>query len=210
MRALMRCGSDKKRRKSMDNVKIGNLINKLRKEKGMTQLQLAEKLHISDKTVSKWERGLGCPDVSLLTDLSGVFGVDLEKLLSGQLDANEERGGNMKKLNFYVCPECGNVITAMTDAGVSCCGKKLKALEPVKASEEEKLSVEVIENDYYISSNHPMVKEHYISFVALLTGDSLTLKKQYPEWDLQVRIPGRTHGKLIWYCTDHGLFYQLV
>lgn len=57
MRALMRCGSDKIRRKSMDNVKIGNLINKLRKEKGMTQLQLAEKLHISDKTVSKWERG---------------------------------------------------------------------------------------------------------------------------------------------------------
>ena len=194
----------------MDNGKIGELIHRLRRERGLTQLQLAEKLHISDKTVSKWERGLGCPDVSLLTDLSGVFGVDLEKLLSGQLDANEERGGNMKKLNFYVCPECGNVITAMTDAGISCCGKKLKALEPVKASEEEKLSVEVIENDYYISSNHPMVKEHYISFVALLTGDSLTLKKQYPEWDLQVRIPGRTHGKLIWYCTDHGLFYQLV
>lgn len=136
--------------------------------------------------------------------------MDLEKLLSGQLDANEERGGNMKKLNFYVCPECGNVITAMTDAGISCCGKKLKALEPVKAAEEDKLSVEIIENDYYISSNHPMVKEHYISFVALLTGDSLTLKKQYPEWDLQVRIPGRPHGKLIWYCTERGLFYQLV
>ena len=194
----------------MDNVKIGNLIHRLRKEKGMTQLQLAEILHISDKTVSKWERGLGCPDVSLLADLSRVFGVDLEKLLSGQLDANEERGGNMKKLNFYVCPECGNVITAMTDAVISCCGKKLKALEPVKAAEEDKLSVEIIENDYYISSNHPMVKEHYISFVALLTGDTLIMKKQYPEWDLQVRIPGRTHGKLIWYCTEHGLFYQLV
>ena len=55
-----------------------------------------------------------------------------------------------------------------------------------------------------------MLKEHYISFVALLTGDTLTLKKQYPEWDLQVRIPGRTHGKLLWYCTEHGLFYQLV
>lgn len=199
-----------KGRKSMDNVKIGNLINKLRKEKGMTQLQLAERLHISDKTVSKWERGQGCPDVSLLTDLSRVFGVDLEKLLSGQLDANEERGGNMKKLNFYVCPECGNVITAMTDAGISCCGKKLQPLEAVKAQEGEKLSVENIENDYYISSDHPMLKEHYISFVALLTGDTLTLKKQYPEWDLQVRIPGRAHGKLLWYCTEHGLFYQLV
>ena len=194
----------------MDNEKIGNLIYKLRKENRMTQLQLAERLHISDKTVSKWERGLGCPEISLLADLSRVFGADLEKLLSGQLDANEERGGNMKKLNFFVCPECGNVITAMTEAGISCCGKKLKALGPVKAAEGEKLSVENIENDYYISSAHPMLKEHYISFVALLTGDTLTLKKQYPEWDLQVRIPGRAHGKLIWYCTNHGLFYQLV
>ena len=194
----------------MDNVKIGKLIYKLRKESNMTQLQLAEILHISDKTVSKWERGQGCPDISLLVDLSCVLGVDMEKLLSGRLEANEERGGNMKKLNFYVCPECGNVITAMTEAGISCCGKKLQPLEAVKAPDEERLLVENIENDYYISSDHPMLKEHYISFVALLTGDTLTLKKQYPEWDLQVRIPGRTHGKLIWYCTEHGLFYQLV
>ena len=194
----------------MDNVKIGNLIYKLRKESNMTQLQLADMLHISDKTVSKWERGQGCPDISLLVDLSCVLGVDMEKLLSGRLEANEERGGNMKKLNFYVCPECGNVITAMTEAGISCCGKKLQPLEAVKAPDEERLLVENIENDYYISSDHPMLKEHYISFVALLTGDTLTLKKQYPEWDLQVRIPGRTHGKLIWYCTEHGLFYQLV
>ena len=194
----------------MDNEKIGKLIYGLRKERNMTQLQLAEILHISDKTVSKWERGQGCPDISLLLELSRVLGVDMEKLLSGRLEANEERGGNMKKLNFYVCPECGNVITAMTEAGISCCGKKLQPLEAVKAPDEERLLVENIENDYYISSDHPMLKEHYISFVALLTGDTLTLKKQYPEWDLQVRIPGRTHGKLIWYCTEHGLFYQLV
>ena len=199
-----------KREIIMDNEKIGKLIYGLRKERNMTQLQLAEILHISDKTVSKWERGQGCPDISLLVDLSRVLGVDMEKLLSGRLEANEERGGNMKKLNFYVCPECGNVITAMTETGISCCGKKLQPLEAVKAPDEERLSVENIENDYYISSDHPMLKEHYISFVALLTGDTLTLKKQYPEWDLQVRIPGRTHGKLIWYCTEHGLFYQLV
>ena len=199
-----------KREIIMDNEKIGKLIYGLRKERNMTQLQLAEILHISDKTVSKWERGQGCPDISLLVDLSCVLGVDMEKLLSGRLEANEERGGNMKKLNFYVCPECGNVITAMTEAGISCCGKKLQPLEAVKAPDEERLLVENIENDYYISSDHPMLKEHYISFVALLTGDTLTLKKQYPEWDLQVRIPGRRHGKLIWYCTNHGLFYQLV
>ena len=98
----------------------------------------------------------------------------------------------------------------MTDTAVSCCGKKLKAIQPQKANDNERLSVEVVENDYFITSEHPMTKEHYIAFVALLTGDSFMLRKQYPEWDLQVRIPSFAHGRLLWYCTEHGLFYQLV
>ena len=110
----------------MDNIKIGNLIYKLRKEKQLTQLQLAEQMNISDKTVSKWERGLGCPDISLLSDLSKIFNIDLENLLSGELDANNILGGNMKKTNFYICPNCENIITSTTDASISCCGKKLK------------------------------------------------------------------------------------
>lgn len=73
----------------MDNIKIGQLIYRLRKENNMTQLQLANQMNISDKAISKWERGLGCPDVSLLPDLSRIFNVDLEKLLSGELDVNE-------------------------------------------------------------------------------------------------------------------------
>lgn len=194
----------------MDNVKIGNLICRLRKENHMTQLQLAERMHISDKAVSKWERGNGCPDVSLLPELSRIFGVDLEKLLSGELNANDILGGNMKKMKFYICPDCGNVITAMTDTTISCCGKKLQAIEPKKAEGEEKLSVEVIENDYYISSEHEMVRDHYISFVTLLTSDTMMLRKQYPEWGLQVRIPVFAHGRLLWYCSKHGLFYQEI
>lgn len=194
----------------MDNVKIGNLICRLRKENHMTQLQLAERMHISDKAVSKWERGNGCPDVSLLPELSRIFGVDLEKLLSGELNANDILGGNMKKMKFYICPDCGNVITAMADTTISCCGKKLQAIEPKKAEGEEKLSVEVIENDYYISSEHEMVRDHYISFVALLTSDTMMLRKQYPEWGLQVRIPVFAHGRLLWYCSKHGLFYQEI
>ncbi|WP_415930955.1 hypothetical protein [Zhenpiania hominis] len=55
-----------------------------------------------------------------------------------------------------------------------------------------------------------MTKEHYITFVALLTGDGMMIRKQYPEWDLQVRIPAFGHGKLLWYCSKHGLFYQNV
>lgn len=194
----------------MDNIKIGKLIYTLRKEKKLTQLQLAECMNISDKTISKWERGLGCPDVSLLSELSKLFEVDLEKLLSGKLDINETLGGNMKKLQFYICPNCGNVITAMTDTTITCCGKKLKAMQPKKPDEGEQLSIEIIDNDYFISSEHEMVREHYISFVALLTSDSIFLRKQYPEWNLQVRIPSFAHGLLLWYCTKHGLFYQKI
>ena len=194
----------------MDNVKIGQLIYRLRKEKRLTQLQLAEQLGVSDKAVSKWERGMGCPEVSLLPDLSNIFHVDLEKLLSGEMNENETLGGNMKKMNFYICPTCGNMVTAMTDTTVSCCGKKLSAQQPIKAGEDEKLKVEIIDDNYFITSEHPMTREHHITFIALLTGDSIMLRKQYPEWDLQVRIPTFAHGKLLWYCTKHGLFYQLV
>lgn len=192
----------------MDNVKIGRLILRLRKENNMTQLQLAEKMGISDKAVSKWERGLGCPDIELITQLAEIFNVDLEKLLSGDIEINGVLGGNLKKICFYVCPVCGNIITSVSETGVSCCGKKLKALTPEKAEETNRLNVEVIENEFFISSEHEMTREHYISFIAFLTGDTFILRKQYPEWNLQTRFPFFSHGRLIWYCTRHGLFYQ--
>ncbi len=194
----------------MDCAKIGALIRSLRQEQHMTQGQLAQRLNISDKAVSKWERGFGCPDVSLLPELSSVLGVNLEELLSGELDTRDRVGGNMKKLKFYVCPACGNLLAATAEAAVSCCGKKLAPLTPVKVEGAERLSVELIDNEYFVSSPHPMTKEHFISFVALVTGDSMVLRKQYPEWDLQLRIPRMGHGLLVWYCTEHGLFYQPV
>ena len=192
----------------MDQTKTGGLIRALRTQKGLTQKALAEAIGVGDKAVSKWERGLGCPDVSLLPELSQVLGVGLEALLSGALDANDQERGNMKKLNFYVCPDCGNLITAATGAGVSCCGRTLLPLEPQKP--EEPLSVEKIDDSWFVSSSHPMTKDHYVSFVALLTGDTLFLRRLYPEWDLQTRIPCLGHGILLWYCTKHGLFQQLI
>ena len=194
----------------MDCEKIGRLLFNLRKEKGLTQRQLAESLNVSDKAVSKWERGIGCPDVSLLPEIARIFGVDLESILSGTLSENAIEGGNMKKLKFYICPSCGNLLTGTAEASISCCGKKLAPLVAKKAGECEKLSVEHIENDYFISSDHATTKEHYITFVALVTGDSVMIRKQYPEWDLQTRIPRFGHGMMYWHCIDHGLFYQLV
>ena len=192
----------------MDQTKTGGLIRALRTQKGLTQKELAEAVGVGDKAVSKWERGLGCPDVSLLPELSRVLGVWLEALLSGQIDANDQERGNMKKLNFYVCPDCGNLITAATEAGVSCCGRTLLPLEPQKP--EEPLSVEKIDDSWFVSSPHPMTKERYVSFVALLTEDTLFLRRLYPEWDLQTRIPAFGHGILLWYCTKHGLFRQII
>lgn len=194
----------------MNNIKVGELIRRLRKENHMTQQKLAEKLHVSDKAVSKWERGLGCPEVSLITELSRIFEVDMQNLLSGELNRNELLGGNMKKMKFYVCPTCGNLVASMIETSVTCCGRKLKAITPVKATEEEKLSVQIIENDFFISSEHEMTRDHYITFVGLMTSDTVMLKKQYPEWNLQLRIPVFAHGWLLWYCNKHGLFYQEV
>lgn len=194
----------------MDCEKTGALIRRLRKEKGLTQCQLATQIQVSDKAVSKWERGQGCPDVSLLPALAQVLCVHLDALMRGDIIPNAPDGGNMKKTQFYVCPVCGNVLTSTGAAQVSCCSKPLDALPMVKASETEKLSVEVIEDEYFVSSDHEMTKEHHISFVALLKGDTLLLRKMYPEWNLETRLPAWRYGTLIWYCTRHGLRYQLL
>lgn len=88
----------------MDCEKTGKLIRRLRQEKGYTQAGLADRLHVSDKAVSKWERGLGCPDISLLPQLSALLGAELESLIIGDMAPKDANGGNMKKLKFLRLP----------------------------------------------------------------------------------------------------------
>lgn len=194
----------------MDCAKTGNLICKLRKEKNLTQKQLASMLHISDKAISKWERGRGCPNPDVLAPLCDILGVPLEELLSGELDDKRKSPANMKKLKFYVCPDCGNVLTADAQTSISCCGKKLAALKPQKANVNEKLHVELIENEYFISSDHEMSKSNYISFAAMLTVDTVVMKKLYPEWDMAIRLPRLGRGILLWHSSADGLKFQYV
>ncbi|MCQ2442093.1 MAG: helix-turn-helix domain-containing protein [Oscillospiraceae bacterium] len=194
----------------MDHQKTGTLIRQLRREQGLTQLQLADRLGVSDRTISKWERGLGCPDVSLWADLSAILCVDLERLLSGDGSTNHTIGGNMKHTKFFVCPICGSIVTSTGNATISCCGRPLSALEPQKAAESDKLRCEQVEDEWLITTDHPAEKHNYISFVAFATGDTLQILKQYPEWEMNARIPRRRHGRLLWYSTTKGLFYQLI
>lgn len=190
--------------------RTGALIRQLRTEALLTQKELAEKLCVSDKAVSKWECGNGSPDISLLPELAGILGTDVQTLLTGQTDKNKGDNGNMKKIRFYVCKSCGNIITATSEASVTCCGNRLAALEPQKADEEEMLRVEDIGGELFISSDHEMKKDHYISFAAYVSDSSATVYKQYPEWDMQIRMPLVRTGRLVWYCTKHGLFYQNI
>ncbi|MDF2930657.1 helix-turn-helix domain-containing protein [Anaerospora sp.] len=194
----------------MNCEKIGQLIYRLRKEKDMTQKQIADLMNISDKTISKWERGLGCPDVSLLPELSQILGINIEEILLGKIVLNETVGGNMKKIQFYICPQCGNLITATGDATISCCSKRMEPLAATKAGQDHQLDIEPIEDELYVTSTHEMKKDHFISFAAYVTGDKVFIVKQYPEWNLQFRFHRLGHGKLYFHCVEHGLFYQLV
>lgn len=193
----------------MDCIKVGNLIKNLRKEKNMTQKEMAEELHISDKTVSKWERGLGCPDVSLLNALSKVLGVNIEKILVGELDINKFIGGNMKRIKFYACPNCGNVITSTGNLEAACCGRRLEVLVAKKEDAEHQINIEEIENDYYLTISHEMTKNHFISFVAYVKFDRVLLMKMYPEQDAQIRFPQMMGGKIYIYCNEHGLIEKV-
>ena len=102
----------------MDCSKVGALIRALREETGLTQLELAEKLGVSDRAVSKWECGRGAPDVTLLGALSAALKVNVEGLLAGELPGGAEEGGNMKKAKWYVCPACGGLTVSSGGAEV--------------------------------------------------------------------------------------------
>lgn len=189
----------------MDILSTGALIKSLRVERGLTQAELANQLNVSDKTISKWERDSGLPDIGFLTDISKVFGVNIERILSGELSANDTDGGNMKQVSFYLCPNCGAILTSTSQADISCCGRKLVALQAEHMDEEHHLSINCSDHDCYISFSHAMDKDHYIGFIARVTFDTVLVKRLYPEQGSEVYLPPMRGGKIFCYCSRHGL-----
>ena len=181
-------------------------IRLLRERKALTQKQLADKLCISDKAVSKWETGKGLPDISLLEDLARALGVSLTELMTGNLQTNENRSANLRRMGFYVCPVCGNVITAVGQGSFSCCGITLPVQEAQPCNEAHSIHIEPVEDEICVTIAHPMTKSHYISFVAWVSNDRAELVKLYPEQDITVRFKKRGHGTVYAYCNRDGLF----
>ena len=189
----------------MDCTKTGKLILELRHRNNMTQADIARQLNISEQAVSKWERGLGCPDVSLLSELADIFRVNIASILKGEIDENDLTGGTMKKLKFYVCDNFGNFFTAADKGEITCCSHKLEPLEADVNCEKYISGIENVENDFYITFNHSMTKENYISFVAYVICDKAVIIKLYPEQNPEVRFTGWGDGELYFYSTQHGL-----
>ena len=194
----------------MNHYVTGATIKALREKQHMTQSQLATKLCVSDKTISKWETGRGFPDISLIEALASALQVSIPELLSGEQIINTNRSANILRSSLYVCPICGNILYSTGMALISCCGITLPPLEPESIDDEHQLNCEKIGYEYFLSIEHPMSKAHYISFIAYCTGDRFEVVKLYPEGKSEASFFNRGHGILYWYCNHHGLFSKKI
>lgn len=122
----------------------GRVIKELREKRGITQKELSEILCISDKTVSKWETERGLPDISMLSELAFALQVSVPELLAGEQITNQNQSANMKKVSFYVCPVCGNIIWAVGYGMYSCCGIQLPALEIEENDKAHEIQVQLV------------------------------------------------------------------
>lgn len=190
----------------MDRYVTGAMIKRLREKCGLTQAELAGKLKVGDKAVSKWETGRGYPDISLIEPLAAALGVSVIELFAGQDIVNTNRAFNMLRSKFYACPICGNIIFGTGEAVVSCCGLTLPALEAEDADEAHTASIERVEDEYYVSLEHEMSKTHNISFIAAIRDDGFELIKLYPEGGAEARFKIRRTKHILYYCNRHGLF----
>lgn len=194
----------------MNNYITGKIIKELREKEQLTQNELAGIINVSDKTISKWETGKGLPDISLIESLSKALKVSVIELISGEYISNKNKSSNMLKSNFSVCPICGNIVFSMGENINSCCGINLPILEAEQENEKHVINCKTVENEYYISINHDMTKEHYISFVAYVTNDRCEIQKLYPEQNAEARFLKKGKGIIYVYCNKDGLIKKNV
>ena len=190
----------------MNTYVTGATVRQLREKRNLTQAELADRIGVSSKTVSKWETAKGLPDITLLQPLAQALGISVIELMNGEHITNRNISANMMRTKFYVCPICGNIFHSTGNAVISCCGITLPPLEAEEADAEHALTVEQVEDEQFVTVRHPMTKAHFISFMAFVTSDRVQLVKFYPEGNAGTRLQLRGMGYLYWYCNRHGLF----
>lgn len=190
----------------MEHYVTGATIKRLREAMHLTQAELAQRLSVSDKTVSKWETGRGLPDITLLEPLARALSISVIELFSGETVVNRNRAWNMRRTRMYVCPVCGNMIAASGEAVISCCGVTLPALEAEAPDEAHAIRAEYSDGEWYVSLDHDMSKAHHIAFIACAADGRLDVVRLYPEGAAEARFPARAGAALYAYCSHHGLF----
>lgn len=184
----------------------GETIRSLREKQGYTQKQLADQLCVTDKAISKWETGRGLPDGTLLQPLAHALGVSLAELLRGEAIQNRNRSAQMKRMHFYVCPLCGNIISAVGEGCFSCCGITLPPLEAESCDDSHTICAEKSEDCWYVRVTHEMSRTHSLLFLAYVTDDRCEMVRLYPQQNAEARFTRRSSGILYAYCNRHGLF----
>ncbi len=190
----------------MNQYVTGTVIRELREKNKMTQLQLAEKLGVTDKSVSKWETGKGYPDITLLEPIANIFGISVTELISGNTVQNANVSSNMLRSKFYVCPVCGNCIHSMGEASIHCHGVQLMPVDAEQTDEQHMVFIERVEDEYYVRIDHSMTKKHYISFMAAVSSDGIQMVKLYPEGNAETRFKIKGVKRIFFYCNRDGLF----
>ena len=190
----------------MNQYVTGAVIKELREKNKMTQRELAEKLGVSDKSVSKWENSRGFPDITLLEPIANVFRISVTELISGNTIHNANISANMLRSKLYVCPICGNVIHSMGEAAIHCHGIQLMPLEAESTDERHMIFIERSWDEYYVRIDHSMTKRHFISFVAAASSDEMQMVKLYPEGNAEARFKIRGVKRIFFYCNRDGLF----
>ena len=190
----------------MNTYVASTTIKHLREIRNLTQADLADRVGVSSKTISKWETAKGLPDISLLQPLAQALSISVIELMNGEHIINKNISAIMLRSKFYVCPICGNAIHTLGNTVVSCCGITLPAMESEEADKDHTVTIENVEDEHFITIHHPMTKAHYISFVAYVSSDRIQMVKLYPEGNAQTRLQLRGFGTLYWYCNQHELF----
>lgn len=193
----------------MNAEKTGKIIYEARTKKGMTQKELADAIAVTDKAVCKWEKGHGCPDITLLSQLSKVLEIDIQSILRGELVKNRSIAGNMNRLKFYRCPTCGNLVTSVKEIEISCCGNKLQSMEP-RQTDDPKYQPIISEFDgrYLVSFKHPMTKDEYIANLINVQYDKLMVTNLFAEQEAVVTLP-QIGGVRMFVITSKGELFAL-
>ena len=181
---------------------ISTLIRQRRQELNMTQAALAERIHVSAKAVSKWERAAGMPDASIVPALSEALGLSANSLLGGRVNHNPPDGGNMKRIKFYQCPDCGNILTATGKAELSCCGRQLSPMTVTTADDMHRMTITDIETEKLLTWQHPMDKDHHLTFLAAVGYDCVHIVRLYAEGAQEHRLPCLPWSKYYCGCTE--------